>query len=304
MKIRPFALGVLSLLLWAMAWITRADDNPFQTEFEFNQQAHPKAPGRLGEGYQMHSFFRFPVPRQQATPNWSELGASYLAQVRPGIVHLSDPAGNTGQAVQAAAPLPCDIRYIFSKAKGVEAKGVKEGFNKLSTPERSIYNFSKKYIHDQEKISFTRQLRHGEGLSWQPIADHFQYSGKPLWGMEELLANFNQFAIDGWVRLMVIDQSDSERVVIGEINLTLDADIIDRRVIGLLLSVPLKASLKGQLPTKAVFSRVAEKLKSVDADNNFQCREDEANSASLAYGIPNFVNSYLESLRGYLGGKL
>ncbi|WP_153293340.1 hypothetical protein [gamma proteobacterium SS-5] len=288
----------LSLAPSGPAWAT--DEADFNTEFSYQQGPHPKARGRLKEGYRIHSFFSFDLDRAPPA-DWRALGAGYLRQVRPGMIGLDSTADTGPYQVQAAAPLPCDVRYIFSRAKEVEAKGRKQGFAQLSSPERSIYNFSKKYIKDSEQIRFRRQLRQGADLPWQDIASRFGLSGQPLWVLEERLSDFNQFAIEGRVRTVLLAGAGDRLRVVGEIDLTLDADILDKRVIGLMLSVPLKAALKGLLPTQAVFGRVADRLKAVEADSRFQCEEDEANAASLIYGVPNFVHSYLASLKEYLG---
>jgi hypothetical protein len=279
--------------------VQAADEPDFNTAFSYQQGPHPQARGRLKEGYRIHSFFSFNLTRPQQG-DWQQLGQGYLQQVRPGMIELPRMDGAQPDKTLAAAPLPCDVRYIFSRAKEIEAKGQRLGFAQLSSPERSIYNFSKKYIKDSEQIRFSRQIKQGAELPWTDIAQHFGLSGQPLWVLEERLSDFNQFAIEGAVRSVLLAESSDQLRVVGEISLTLDADILDKRVIGLMLSVPLKAALKGMLPTKAVFGRVAEKLKSVETQSDFQCQEDEANAASLIYGIPNFVHSYLNSLRDYL----
>ncbi len=290
-------LSFTLLLLGSLTGVLWANEEGFNTEFNYQQAPHPKAKGRLKEGYQIQSHFNFDIPKAEGI-DWSQVGQGYLQAVSPGIINLG-PA-NDGKTL-AGAPLPCDVRYIFSRAKEIEAKGKRIGFGQLSSPERSIYNFSKKYIRDQEQIRFSRLLTQGTQLPWDDVAQHFDLTDQPLWILEEKLSDFNQFAIEGWVRTVILPGPENRLRVVGEISLTLDADILDKRVIGLLLSVPLKAALKGMLPTKAVFSRVADKLKSVETGSTFACQEDQANAASLIYGVPNFVDSYLNHLRTYLG---
>lgn len=289
---------ILSAVL--IGGVAQADDNTFATEFVYSQQKHPKARGRLKEGYNIRSYFHFLVPLKDREAEWAPLQQNYLAKVRQGFTNLpmEGEAGNS--KATAKAMLPCDVQYIFSKAKGIERKGKSRGFDGLSSPERAVYNFSKKYIRDPQAITFSRKLSAATEAQWSAIARHYEVAGKPVLALSEQLDNFNQFAIDGSVVFLVTPHSETEAAVHGEISLTLDADILDQRVIGLLLSLPVKATLKGLLPTKVVFNRVVEKLKSVDTGAEFQCLAGQSGDNSLIYGVPNFAHGYLKSLRQHL----
>lgn len=288
----------------SFAGITYAEESLFQTEFAYSQQPHSKATGRLGEGYRIRSYFQFLVPKKSEQVDWASLRAGYLAQVQPGFTHLPAQEGDAEHSARAKAMLPCDIRYIFAKAKEVQRRGVADGFDSLSSPERAVYNFSKKYIHDPVAITFNRRLIKGKKHLWTPIAVHHGYEGVPSLILSERFSSFNQFAIDGGVLFIVVPHSETEFAVYGEISLTLDADILDQRVIGLFLSLPVKASLKGLLPTKVVFNRVVDKLKMADIGSDFRCTEAKLSENSLIYGVPNFAEGYLKSLRSYLNSRL
>ena len=275
-------------------------DNPFATEFVYSQQKHPKAKGRLKEGYNIRSYFHFLLPMKKQGSEWSALKETYLAKVQQGFTNLPVEGSTDSSSAAAQAMLPCDVQYIFAKAKGIEQKGREKGWDGLSSPERAVYNFSKKYIKDSQAITFDRKLFAAQESEWSPIASHFGHEVKPVLALGERLSNFNQFAIDGSVIFYVIPHSETEAAVHGEISLTLDADILDQRVIGLLLSLPVKATLKGLLPTKVVFNRVVEKLKTVDTGKEFQCMAGNSGENSLIYGVPNFAHGYLKSLQSHL----
>ena len=296
---------VVSLLVMSLFFSNGAiaSDNPFQTEFNYSQQAHPRAKGRLGEGYRIQSYFRFSIPKTKEGIDWVTLEQDYFEQVRPGLIHLSE-ASQLKQVTKAKTVFPCDIQYIFSKAKEVEQRGAKEGFDNLSNPERAIYNFSKRYIRDQRAITFNRALITSNSTGWKAIIAHYGYVGEPIKVLEERLTDFNQFVIDGSVQFVVTESSATDYEVLGQIVLSLEADVLDQRVVGLFLSLPVKASLKGLLPTKIVFKRVAEKMKLADSGEAFVCDQKQSGEASLVYGVPNFANSYLKSLQRYLSKKL
>lgn len=301
MKIQSLLAMAMALAfgLFATAKV-QAEATDFGLDFETAQAPHAKAKGRLKEGYRISSFFSFRIPKGQAR-DWNKIGEGYLSQVQPGISHLPGQDEQPGRGIKAEAVFPCDAQYIFYRAKGIEAKGSKDGFEALSSPERSIYRFSKLYIKDPRRISFERTLNQGLKLNWQPIAAHFKRQDKPLWVFEEQFDHFNQFAIEAWAKTAIFP-SGEELEVLGEISLTLDADLLDKRVMGLLLSMPLKAALRGTIPTQTVFARVADKLKSADNLPSFECRDDGASQASLIYGVPNFYKNYLERLNAYLTG--
>lgn len=294
MKIFPM-VGLVLLFLSGQGLM--AEEMDFGLDFKTEQGAHPKAKGRLKEGYGISSYFSFHIPKGDR--DWSGLGAGYLKNIQPGFSHLPGQNEQPDQAIKVEAIFPCDAQYIFFRAKGIEEKGVKEGVESLSGPERSIYRFSKTYIKDPGRISFERTLKQGLQLDWQSIADHFKRQGKPLWVFEEYFDDFNQFAIEAWAKTVIFPAGD-EYEVLGEIKLVLDADLLDKRVMGLILSMPLKAALRGTIPTRIVFGKVAEKLKSAESLPSFNCQDDASNQASLIYGVPNFYKSYLEHLRQYL----
>lgn len=289
--------SIVLVFLLALGQVSFAEGTDFGLDFETSQGPHPKAQGRLKEGYRISSFFSFRIPKKER--DWNRLGAGYLSKIQPGIKHLPGQDERSGQGIKAEAVFPCDAQYIFFRAKGIEEKGAKQGFESLSGPERSIYRFSKTYIKDPKRISFERSLTQGITLNWQPIAQHFKRQGKPVWVFAEQFDHFNQFAIEAWAKTLVFSGA-SEYEVLGEISLTLDADLLDKRVMGLILSMPLKAALRGTIPTQTVFARIADKLKSAENIPGFACQDDSSNQASLIYGVPNFYKSYLESLRAYL----
>lgn len=274
-----------------------AEEVDFGLDFKTEQGPHPKAKGRLKEGYGISSYFSFRIPKQKQ--DWNAMAVGYLNRIQPGFKHLPGQSEQPGQSIKVEAAFPCDAQYIFFRAKGIEAKGTKDGFESLSGPERSIYRFSKTYIKDAKRIDFERRLEQGRKLKWQSIASHFKRQDKPVQVFEEYFDNFNQFAIEAWVKTLVFEAGD-EYEVLGELKLVLDADLLDKRVMGLLLSMPLKAALRGTIPTRIVFGKVAEKLKSAENLPEFNCQDDSSNQASLIYGVPNFYKSYLAKLREFL----
>lgn len=294
MKIFPM-VGLVFLFLSAQGLM--AEEVDFGLDFKTEQGPHPKAKGRLKEGYGISSYFSFRIPK--ANQDWNAMAPGYLRQVQPGFKHLPGQKEAPGQNIKVEAAFPCDAQYIFFRAKGIEAKGAKDGFESLSGPERSIYRFSKTYIQDPKRINFSRRLEQGQKLKWQAIASHFKRQDKPLWVFEEYFDDFNQFAIEAWVKTLIYP-AGNEYEVLGELNLVLDADLLDKRVMGLILSMPLKAALRGTIPTRIVFGKVAEKLKSAENLPEFSCQDDSASQASLIYGVPNFYKSYLMNLRAYL----